>query len=246
MDSLYDSQSCTNNVNTLVHYAKCVEDNGPAWAVMSGFDFENFNGDFKNLFHGTQGIEQQVLTSVSIVQSLPILAEKLHETSPEYIFYKKLSSKGVTSIGYSSGDHADDEFGPALKHAIPEADLPVGLSTCTDAFTIHDRIRSRSKKYQSKIYRRVNSRCNYSVKYKQEENIYYGLILYYARLENGIGYAIIERLNVVEALNGEIGDFNVELTHIFRCNYSKEQELVHVGDVFKNTIFVFVMSTIYM
>ena len=60
MDSLYGTQSCTNNVHSLVHYAKCVEDNGPAWAVMSGFDFENFNGDFKNLFHGTQGVEKQV------------------------------------------------------------------------------------------------------------------------------------------------------------------------------------------
>ena len=57
------------------------------WAT-SVFNYENFNGDFKNLFHGTQKVEKQVLKAVSIVQNLPELAEKIMRNSPEKLCLK--------------------------------------------------------------------------------------------------------------------------------------------------------------
>ena len=74
--SIYGDQACKSNVHNLGHYKKIVQINGPLWAT-SVFNYENFNGDFKNLFHGTQKVEKQVLKAVSIVQNLPELAERL-------------------------------------------------------------------------------------------------------------------------------------------------------------------------
>lgn len=57
---LLGERYCTINVHNLIHYVKCVRIHGPAWASLSAFEFESWNSDFKYLFHGTQGIEQQV------------------------------------------------------------------------------------------------------------------------------------------------------------------------------------------
>ena len=45
--------SCSMNVHSLKHLAKCVERWGPLWAY-SCFPFESFNGQIKLRFHGTR------------------------------------------------------------------------------------------------------------------------------------------------------------------------------------------------
>ena len=51
---------CKANFHNVEHYPNQVRINGPLWASMSGFNFENWNGNFKYYFHGTQNIEKQV------------------------------------------------------------------------------------------------------------------------------------------------------------------------------------------
>ena len=49
----------TSNVHQLLHLRDSVEDLGPLWSH-SCFFFEDLNGDFRDLFHGTQNIDGQV------------------------------------------------------------------------------------------------------------------------------------------------------------------------------------------
>ena len=47
----------------LLHLPEVVKDLGPLWAH-SCFPFKSANGDLLKLFHGSQGVEKQVHTTV--------------------------------------------------------------------------------------------------------------------------------------------------------------------------------------
>lgn len=50
----------TYNCHSLLHLADDVKQHGPLW-THSCFPFEVYNGDLKDLFHGTQNIPGQVI-----------------------------------------------------------------------------------------------------------------------------------------------------------------------------------------
>ena len=50
----------TFNCHSLLHLADDVKQRGPLW-THSCFPFEDYNGDLKDLFHGTQKIPGQVI-----------------------------------------------------------------------------------------------------------------------------------------------------------------------------------------
>lgn len=52
-------QFMTFNMHQLLHLKDSVENLGPLWSH-SCFFFEDLNGDFRDLFHGTQNIDGQV------------------------------------------------------------------------------------------------------------------------------------------------------------------------------------------
>ena len=64
--SIYGENACRANVHNATHYRKCIEVNGPLWAN-SGFNYENFNGNFKKLFNGTQHVEKHILDAVNMI-----------------------------------------------------------------------------------------------------------------------------------------------------------------------------------
>ena len=45
---------------------------GPLW-THSCFCFEDFNGELRSLFHGTQSIEEQIVLAISVQQKIPEL-----------------------------------------------------------------------------------------------------------------------------------------------------------------------------
>lgn len=59
IEPLYGKQFMRINVHLLLHTPKFVKMYGPIWA-WSAFPFEHYNGVLKNLFHGTQGVTQQI------------------------------------------------------------------------------------------------------------------------------------------------------------------------------------------
>ena len=57
----------TYNVHQLLHLQESVEELGPLWSH-SCFFFEDLNGDFRDLFHGTQNIDGQVFLHTLITR----------------------------------------------------------------------------------------------------------------------------------------------------------------------------------
>ena len=56
----------TYNVHCLLHLKSDVENLGPLWTHSCCF-FEDLNGDFRDLFHGTQNVNGQVHIHVIMI-----------------------------------------------------------------------------------------------------------------------------------------------------------------------------------
>lgn len=73
--NLYQPRFHTLNVHQLLHLVDDVRDLGPLY-THSCFAFEDKNGFLLKLIHGTQFIDSQIISAVSITQKLPELREK--------------------------------------------------------------------------------------------------------------------------------------------------------------------------
>ena len=83
--ALYSAGKETINIHSLLHLADDVRNLGPLW-THSCFPFESYNGNLLKLFHGTQNVELQIVSS-AITQSLPSLKLKLIQGSVEEEFF---------------------------------------------------------------------------------------------------------------------------------------------------------------
>lgn len=90
--ALYGDRYATSNVHLLLHITDRVVDLGPLWSS-SCFYFEDFNGQLRRLFHGTQYIDSQIAFAVCVHQTLPKMATSLSYGSPEHDFVKKMLEK---------------------------------------------------------------------------------------------------------------------------------------------------------
>ncbi|XP_068690567.1 uncharacterized protein [Montipora foliosa] len=89
---LCGNQFQTFNVHQLLHLSEVVDDLGPLWSN-SCFLFEDYNGDLRDLFHGTKNVDGQIVTAASVTQKLPEIA-RATTTSPQVIeFYEHLTNK---------------------------------------------------------------------------------------------------------------------------------------------------------
>ncbi|XP_068680848.1 uncharacterized protein [Montipora foliosa] len=88
----YGKQFQTFNVHQLLHLAEVVRDLGPLWSN-SCFPFEDYNGDLRDLFHGTKNVDGQIVTAVSVIQKLPEIARSTKTSTEVMAFYEHLTSK---------------------------------------------------------------------------------------------------------------------------------------------------------
>ena len=91
MESLYGKRYETFNVHCLLHLVPCVENLGPLWAF-SCFWYEDYNGDLRNLFHGTQNVEFQISFAMCFQQKIPELIPLLQFGSSQLEYYNHLVS----------------------------------------------------------------------------------------------------------------------------------------------------------
>ena len=85
------------NVHLLLHLPDTVRELGPLW-VYSCFHFEGQNGILKNLIHGTQKIDMQLLSSYSYLRNLPIAADSLTSTDFLELISTSILSKVFLSV----------------------------------------------------------------------------------------------------------------------------------------------------
>ena len=75
---------------TVLHLPECVRNIGPLWAC-SCFWFEDFNGDLRKLFQGTQKVELQIAFSVCVQQKIPEFINLLPFGSACKEFYEHIT-----------------------------------------------------------------------------------------------------------------------------------------------------------
>ena len=100
MKGLYSDRYELANVHLLLHLVDSVKQLGPLW-THSCFHFEDANGFILKLIHGTQSIQFQIVSAVSMIQGLPFLAQTCLKDASEHVleFYRHLKHGSITEKG---------------------------------------------------------------------------------------------------------------------------------------------------
>lgn len=230
-DSLYGERYCTSNVHHLLHIAECVRLHGPMWSSLSAFDFENWNGDFKYLFHGTQHVDTQIMNSITLMQALPEFAEKLDFGSEEYLFYTRLTKEGrVFSKGKSVLDGIRIFGTRKNEDAIPKEHLTSMIQLSGFSKEVAYRLAFKGMILQSRKYKRCTKRNNYTILAKCNLQRIVAFIEYFVIAEEPHGktcYAVIRRLSLAQESDIELSISN-PLSHIKRYTKQLDDEVLLV------------------
>ena len=185
--SLYALRYCTANVHSLLHLPDDVRNLGPLW-THSCFAFENLNGRLLKRFHGSQSITFQIITAVSMVQSMPRLAKQLTPGSAAELFYKKLSkpyhSKKENKICADTwvlGKNQQLEVNQFQELFLPLCSF-LGHPPEANTINVFKRIRVKNQTFHSKLYRRQTNRNSSTVVFKgsdPESRTLYGQVEFY-------------------------------------------------------------------
>ncbi|XP_035675598.1 uncharacterized protein LOC118415252 isoform X1 [Branchiostoma floridae] len=188
---LYGVKEVVCNVHSLVHYADNVRELGPLWAH-SCFYFEDLNGQLRHLVHGTNGIVDQLMRAVSIVQKFPevtrdcfqpgtpaqdYFAKVWKQASPEEKSnYQKIADR-CFAVGNLKKDKKDQSGLLKMTHyeAIMQATQQPVLG---DLFT-YDRMLMKGNMYHSQAYKRVYRHNSYTVMFGEERKV--GEVLCYVQ-----------------------------------------------------------------
>ena len=180
--SLYGERYMLINVHLLLHLPDTVRELGPLW-VYSCFHFEGQNGILKNLIHGTQKIDMQLLSSYSYLRNLPIAADSLTSTdffrTYKHLYFKQglpqrnciEISKKVYLLGKSNNNTVAEEEKIALAVS--------GYGG--DDYKVYSRMLFSNLK--------INS-CKWNKKHHRKNN---SVIGYYSLNSHTVEYGIIQK-----------------------------------------------------
>ena len=184
IEELYGSRYETYNVHCLLHLVDRVKDLGPLW-THSCFCFEDFNGELRHLFHGTQQIEMQIVVSICVQQKIPELISLLPPNSSVLQFFEELTSKG--RLSHKKELVAGNIFiiGAVVKHTINIQHRQLierEIGSVGDVFKFK-RIIIGGTIFHCKDYKPGIRRNNFTVQFKSPSSphLKYGQILYFIK-----------------------------------------------------------------
>ena len=127
---LYGSKYCGLNMHSLLHLPATVLDIGPLWAI-SCFGFEDANGQLMKLFHGTQNVVMQIMSTVNILHLLPQMIKDLPSDSKALAFINKMQGKKLVSNIKNARSIEDDiePLGKGYTKAV-SSELYAAIMTC--------------------------------------------------------------------------------------------------------------------
>lgn len=188
LKELYAARYETFNVHCLLHLTEKFKDLGPLW-THSCFCFEDFNGELRSLFHGTQRIEEQIVLAVRIQQKIPELVPLLPDGSLCKEFYNHLSRKmhfackkeGLCNSGYFN------IVGNLRKYVlavVERAVVELLAGPVAEAFQFK-RLLLGTQMIHSKAYKCMTQRNNYTIRLKPGnedlDHLSFGEILFYVK-----------------------------------------------------------------
>lgn len=176
------------------------------------FFYEGLNGDLRNLFHGTQKIDLQIVTAVCIQNKIPELVDKL-EIGSVKSFYQKMQSSlqsfTRTCIGLNTF-----VVGP-IKAFLPEEHVIQLLKNKfrnVAEYHIFYRVLYNKVMYYSEEYNPVKKRNSYTCKNKS------GIcqIRYFLQCstENGYKYVAVTRILNVQKSCANVCQVSIGLTNV--------------------------------
>ena len=185
---LYAVRYETFNVHCLLHLTERVTDLGPLW-THSCFCFEDFNGELRSLFHGTQSIEEQIVLAISVQQKIPELVPLLENGSSCQEFYERLSRK--RHLVYKKEKLSDDSkysiVGNLQNYLLAATERAVVESLVGPIDQVHQfqRLLVGEQLIHSKSYKSMTRRNNFTVEFKSgsgNRSPCYGHILFYTKI----------------------------------------------------------------
>lgn len=246
LPSLYDLRYSTINVHYLMHLPQGVRELGPLWSV-SCFAFEGANGELLKLFHGTQFIDMQIVNAVHVFQMLPSLTEVITETSVAYKFVNSLvKQNSVIQDVLNFSLHGK----PYEKNVSNQAKTVIiqTLGKTEHSLKFYNRATIRGVTYQSQDYTRVIKRNSYTVRFVDKGKINFGLILWFACLEeletseNKFAYVrklvtsnsnLFEKNHQTGFVSQPLSDnfMNITMPHLRLMKVSEEEVLVTLKSI---------------
>lgn len=107
-EDLCGVQYCSINVHLLLHLSSCVRNLGPLW-VYSCYEYEDLNGQYLKLIHGTWHLDTQIAASHSQFIKMARLLEELPDGEVrDFCLKKKRQVKiieGIADHTYSVGSY---------------------------------------------------------------------------------------------------------------------------------------------
>lgn len=182
-EGYYGVRLQTVNFHLLVHLVDDIRTLGALWMHFC-FHFEDKNGFHLKTFHGTQNIQFQIISAVSISKKLPELKRTfLPEEGPITDFYKKLISSNRISDGLelTEGYFA---LGASVEWKLRDCQLQalsvfLGWTPPTSVVTCFTRLKSEGHILHSRSYERVRSRNSFTVCLRGEHKREYGQIEFF-------------------------------------------------------------------
>lgn len=128
IEALYGSRYEMFNVHCLLHLHDCVKNIGPLWAC-SCFWYEDYNGDLRRLFHGTNKVELQIAFSICVQQKIPELVPLLPHGSAAKEFYEHMTQARY-SLNCKREEISNNVFALAI---MSPATLSAALTHCVES-----------------------------------------------------------------------------------------------------------------
>ena len=185
---LYATRYETFNIHCLLHVTERVMDLSPLW-THSCFSFEDFNGELRSLFHGTQHVEEQIVLAIGVQQKIPELVPLLENGSSSQEFYEQLSRK--RNLVYRKEKLSDDSkcsmVGNLRNYVLAATERAVLESLVGPIKQVRQFQRCLVGEHliHSKSYKSMTRRNNFTVEFmsgSENPTLCYGHVLFYVKI----------------------------------------------------------------